>query len=208
MSPDLLPPPAGFLGGRAGPRHPRPPAGRAPPGPPPPARPGPGTGGGGWAGARTRGGTRERAVALSQAPALPVTPVRSGRAGARGPLIERTGPGELVARTAQAVATLHAERLGRIAVIADEERLPSLVATLRSQQGLPAVGAGSAGVDDEIAVMTAQDAKGLEFDAVVIVEPAELIDAHGAGGLYVAMSRSTQHLGIVHARELPAGIAD
>ena len=55
--------------------------------------------------------------------------------------------------------------------------------------------------------MTAQDAKGLEFDIVVIVEPAELIDAHGAGDLYVAMSRSTQHLGVVHSRELPAGMA-
>ena len=157
---------------------------------------------------RTPSRIMDRAVAMAQAHDLPVTPVSSVREGDRGPLIERTGPGELVARTAEAVASVHAERLGRIAVIADEERLPALVAALRSQQGLPAVGAGSAGVDDEIAVMTAQDAKGLEFDAVVIVEPAELIDAHGAGGLYVAMSRSTQHLGIVHARELPAGIAD
>ncbi|XQL98819.1 ATP-binding domain-containing protein [Brachybacterium sp. UNK5269] len=54
--------------------------------------------------------------------------------------------------------------------------------------------------------MTAQDAKGLEFDAVVIVEPAELVDAHGAGDLYVAMTRTTQHLGVVHARPLPAGL--
>ena len=86
-------------------------------------------------------------------------------------------------------------------------RTKVLFVRLRSQDALPAIGAGSAGVDDEIAVMTAQDAKGLEFDAVVIVEPAELIDAHGAGDLYVAMSRSTQHLGVVHARDLPAGVA-
>src|SRR5690625_1223216 len=72
---------------------------------------------------------------------------------------------------------------------------------------LSSVGSGSAGIDDEIAVMTAQDAKGLEFDAVVIVEPAELIDSHGAGDLYVAMTRPTTHLGLVHARPLPAGIA-
>ena len=69
------------------------------------------------------------------------------------------------------------------------------------------MGTGSAGVDDEIAVMTAQDAKGLEFDAVVVVEPAELVEDHGAGDLYVAMTRPTQHLGVVHARDLPAGIA-
>jgi hypothetical protein len=42
----------------------------------------------------------------------------------------------------------------------------------------------------------------------VIVEPAELIDAHGAGDLYVAMCRPTQHLGVIHCRHLPAGISD
>lgn len=102
---------------------------------------------------------------------------------------------------------MHAERLGRLAVIVADERISEIAAELRSRSGLPEVGVGSAGVDDEIAVMSAQDAKGLEFDAVVLVEPAELIDAHGAGDLYVAMSRSTQHLGVVHARELPAGMA-
>src|SRR5699024_1003738 len=82
-----------------------------------------------------------------------------------------------------------------------------LVEELGSRSQLASVGSGSAGIDDEIAVMTAQDAKGLEFDAVVIVEPAELIDSHGAGDLYVAMTRPTTHLGLVHARPLPAGIA-
>ena len=101
---------------------------------------------------------------------------------------------------------MHARLPGRIAVIAAEERLGDLAAALAARGDLPRVGTGSAGVDDEIAVMTAQDAKGLEFDIVVLVEPAELIDAHGAGDLYVAMSRSTQHLGVVHARPLPRGM--
>ncbi|SLM97320.1 ATP-dependent DNA helicase [Brachybacterium faecium] len=156
---------------------------------------------------RTPSRIMDRAVAMAQAHELPVTPVSSVREGDRDPLIERAEPAALSSRTAEAVARVHAERLGRIAVIAAEERVGDLVAVLRSQDALPAIGAGSAGVDDEIAVMTAQDAKGLEFDAVVIVEPAELIDAHGAGDLYVAMSRSTQHLGVVHARDLPAGVA-
>src|SRR5699024_4086319 len=113
----------------------------------------------------------------------------------------------LSSRTAEAVARVHAERLGRIAVIAAEERVGDLVAVLRSQVALPAIRAGSAGGDGEIAVVGGEDAKGLEFEARVTVEPAELIDAHGAGDLYVAMSRSTQHLGVVHARDLPAGVA-
>lgn len=156
---------------------------------------------------RTPARIMDRAVAMAQAHDLPVTPVSSVREGDRGPLIERTTDAELAPRTAAAVARVHAERLGRIAVIAVQERVSGLAAALRAQDGLPTIGEGSSGVDDEIAVMTAQDAKGLEFDAVVLVEPAEVLSAHGAGDLYVAMSRSTQHLGIVHAEELPAGIA-
>jgi DNA helicase IV len=150
----------------------------------------------------------DRAVAMAQAHDLPVTAVSSVRDGDRDPLIERTADAELAARAADAVTAVHEERLGRTAVIAAQERVEELVSVLRTRAGLPAIGVGSAGVDDEIAVMTAQDAKGLEFDAVVIVEPAELIDAHGAGDLYVAMSRPTQHLGVIHCRHLPAGISD
>ena len=64
-------------------------------------------------------------------------------------------------------------------------------------------------IDDVIAVMSAQDAKGLEFDGVVLVEPADLLTGHtrGAGDLYVAMTRSTQRLDIVHARPLPQALA-
>jgi DNA helicase IV len=105
------------------------------------------------------------------------------------------------------VSAVHERLPGRIAVIAAEERLADLHGALTASGDLPRVGAGSAGVDDEIAVMSAQDAKGLEFDIVVLVEPAELVDAHGAGDLYVAMSRSTQHLGVLHARPLPCGMA-
>ena len=156
---------------------------------------------------RTPSRIMDRAVAMAQAHNLPVTEVSSVREGDRDPRIERADASNLVSTTAEAVAVVHAERLGRVAVIAAAERVASIVAALRTRTDLPPVGMGSAGVDDEIAVMTAQDAKGLEFDAVVIVEPSELIEAHGAGDLYVAMSRSTQHLGVVHARELPAGIA-
>lgn len=155
---------------------------------------------------RTPSRIMDRAVAMAQAHDLPVTEVSSVREGERDPLLERTEPAQLTQRTVEAAHAVHQERLGRLAVIVAEERVRPVAAALRAREDLPAVGVGSAGVDDEIAVMTAQDAKGLEFDAVVIVEPAELIDAHGAGDLYVAMSRPTQHLGIVHARELPAGV--
>ena len=45
-------------------------------------------------------------------------------------------------------------------------------------------------------------AKGLEFDVVVLVEPADL----AAGDLYVAMTRPTVTLHVVHAAPLPPGL--
>ena len=57
-------------------------------------------------------------------------------------------------------------------------------------------------------VIDAASAKGLEFDAVVLVEPAAIVDAwtHGARVLYVALTRAVQQLHIIHARPLPADL--
>jgi DNA helicase IV len=44
--------------------------------------------------------------------------------------------------------------------------------------------------------------KGLEFDSVVVVEPA----AHSPGQLYVALTRTTRRLVLVHSRPLPAAL--
>jgi DNA helicase IV len=44
-------------------------------------------------------------------------------------------------------------------------------------------------------VVTALEAKGMEYDAVVLVEPTDLThDASGIRTLYVALSRATQRL--------------
>jgi hypothetical protein len=71
-----------------------------------------------------------------------------------------------------------------------------------------------AAVDKEVdglagaTVLAPPDAKGLEFDAVVVVEPAELAGstARGLRLLYVALTRAVQELVVVHARPLPAGL--
>lgn len=50
-----------------------------------------------------------------------------------------------------------------------------------------------------MAVLTAEQAKGLEFDSVIIVEPAEIEQAspRGRADLYVALTRTTRRLGLV-----------
>jgi DNA helicase IV len=56
-----------------------------------------------------------------------------------------------------------------------------------------------------VVVLPISAAKGLEFDAVVLVEPAEVLaeSRRGANDLYVALTRSTQRLAVVHAQPLP-----
>ncbi|MDY6997259.1 MAG: RNA polymerase recycling motor ATPase HelR [Actinomycetota bacterium] len=51
--------------------------------------------------------------------------------------------------------------------------------------------------------------KGLEFDAVLVVEPARILaeGPNGAADLYVALTRATQRLGILHCEPLPAPLA-
>jgi DNA helicase IV len=63
-------------------------------------------------------------------------------------------------------------------------------------------------IGDRLSVLTPHEAKGLEFDTVVVVEPAAVLaaSAYGAGDLYVALTRATQRVGIVHAEPLPPGL--
>src|SRR5699024_4830473 len=99
----------------------------------------------------------DRALQMAQAHRLPVTEVSSVRDGDRDPLLEQASDAGLIEAAADAAARLHGERIGRIAVIADRPRIAELFEELGSRSQLSSVGSGSAGIDDEIAVMTAQE---------------------------------------------------
>ena len=60
-----------------------------------------------------------------------------------------------------------------------------------------------------ITLLDPPDAKGLEFDAVVVVEPAIIAGdtARGLRLLYVALTRAVQELVVVHADLLPRALA-
>jgi DNA helicase IV len=82
--------------------------------------------------------------------------------------------------------------------------VPALRSRLNQRPGI-VVGAGDDPLDAPVALLTPTEAKGLEFDAVVLVEPAELAGRTTAGlrGLYVALTRATRFLAVVHHRPLP-----
>ncbi|HET6285617.1 MAG TPA: UvrD-helicase domain-containing protein, partial [Amycolatopsis sp.] len=55
----------------------------------------------------------------------------------------------------------------------------------------------------------ASETKGLEFDAVLVVDPARILadGPRGAAELYVALTRATQRLGVLHEGPLPPALA-
>ena len=61
---------------------------------------------------------------------------------------------------------------------------------------------------ERVSVLTVDEAKGLEFDAVTVVEPAAIIaeSPRGASDLYVALTRPTQRLTVLHHDDLPEGL--
>jgi DNA helicase IV len=70
------------------------------------------------------------------------------------------------------------------------------------------VGFGAVSLAFDITVLSAHEAKGLEFDAVVIVDPVAIVaeTERGAAALYVAMTRPTQRLVLAEAEILPDGL--
>ena len=61
------------------------------------------------------------------------------------------------------------------------------------------------GLDAQVAVVPVGLVKGLEVDGAVVVEPARMVREHAQGmrALYVALTRATRRVAIVHAEPLP-----
>jgi DNA helicase IV len=61
------------------------------------------------------------------------------------------------------------------------------------------------GLESRVTLVPVSLVKGLELDAAVVVEPAAIVDeeAQGLRALYVALTRATKRLAVVHARDLP-----
>jgi DNA helicase IV len=140
------------------------------------------------------------AESMAVAHGLSVTPSRAVRSS--------QWPIEVVADAAEAVRRDRAlNEGGTLAVIVLESGIQELNRRLTEEFG-SAVGLGPIGLSRDIAVITPQEAKGLEFDSVVVVDPNAILAAseRGAGALYVAMTRATQRLYLVSGGTLPAGI--
>ncbi len=123
-------------------------------------------------------------------------PPRSVRSTGVAPRFVSVSASELASRTGELVAEFLPEE-GRLAVIAPRELHRELAAHL------PGVTPGGApDLTHRVVLLDARQSKGLEFDSVLVVEPGAL----HASDLYVALTRATQTLGVLHSAELPDGL--
>jgi hypothetical protein len=97
------------------------------------------------------------------------------------------------------LATAHTD--GQLAIIAPRAHIDSLGAALSL--------ASPPDLTGKVVLLTPDQAKGLEFDSVLIADPAEILGATplGHNDLYVAMTRATHQLGIVHPGPPPAELS-
>lgn len=97
---------------------------------------------------------------------------------------------------------------GLVAIICS----PTIVSTILShavELGITVGDVAADGISEQISVVTASQSKGLEFDHVIVVEPAEVVrtSSNGLNALFVAMTRATQSLTMLHSLPLPEPIA-
>jgi DNA helicase IV len=132
-----------------------------------------------------------------------IRPTASIRLGRTDPTIHLVRESELAAAALEEAVAL-AEDHALVAVVVPEDLVPEVTRAARrkTQVGLLERDA----MRMPITIVPAPASKGLEFDAVVVVEPAAIAgdDRRGLRLLYVTMTRPIQHLSVVHAQPLPS----
>ncbi|MCF3124991.1 AAA family ATPase [Streptomyces arenae] len=134
----------------------------------------------------------------------------------------REAPGSLAVRRVEDAAGLDAACLdacaeslrqeGSIGLIAADARVPALAEALTAA-GITYLSPGEETTPDtRLTLVPASLAKGLEYDYVVLDEPAAVVDGEpdertGLRRLYVALTRAVSGLIVVHAAGLPAQLA-
>ena len=98
---------------------------------------------------------------------------------------------------------------GNVAVIAPDSYLARVQQAL-DEAGIDFGRALRGSLDHQVTVAPVRLVKGLELDACVVVDPASILDEElrGPQALYVALTRATKRLTILHERPLPAVLAD
>ncbi|MGC4807474.1 HelD family protein [Micromonospora sp. DT233] len=128
-----------------------------------------------------------------------LSPPRSVRHSGVPPWDRRVDAGRLAAElTAAAVAEAAVLDDGRLGIIVPAGRVDELGAALVAALPEAAVGEQPE-LENRVVVLTVGQAKGLEFDSVLIADPDGILaeSPRGHSDLYVALTRATQRLGVL-----------
>ena len=157
-----------------------------------------------------------RVLAVAAPELTPPRPVR--RSGVEPRMVQVFGDdgratiGDLARAVARAASEeVEAVRPGRVAIIAPDALRGPLSDALEAS-GTPVVDARDlrkGGLSEPLVLLAADSANGLEFDSVVVVEPAVIAGetARGLRTLYVALTRPTQRLTVVSMTTPPAALS-
>lgn len=132
----------------------------------------------------------------------------SVRSGGEQPRLVPVEDGRAASVAEEVAASLAALPDGSVAVIAPDSMVDEMSEALTSA-GIDHGRAGVSGLERQVTVVPVSVAKGLELDSVVVVEPASIVDEGHLGlrSLYVALTRSTRRLAVVHSAPLPEPLA-
>src|SRR5215217_6023070 len=139
-----------------------------------------------------------------------LAPPRSVREAGVAPWHLRLDPDRLAAELPRVVAAeAAAVGQGKLAVLVPPGRAEEVAAVLAGTLAVATTRQGPSVLDAPVAVLTVAEAKGLEFDAVVVLDPAAILagSRRGPSDLYVALTRATARLGVVHPGDLPPVLA-
>ncbi|MFW0170630.1 HelD family protein [Rothia sp. P4278] len=157
---------------------------------------------------RTPAQISDAAVAVAQAAGLCISAPKAVRQGRWAPTAEIVGEDQLLPSVLDAVGQeLEQTAGGLIGVIVAEGKYQQTALAL-AQEHRGKLGTSASALEHQVLILTPWEAKGLEFDSVIIVEPMDIIRAANGsvGDLYVSMTRPTQRLKLIASAELPAGL--
>ena len=160
-------------------------------------------------GYRIPGPTMDLAARVLAVAAPELQPPNSVRHSGDEPRVLAVDPAGGPTALADRVAAVAAEERdvvepGTVAVIVPNTLVDDVAAAL--DRGRIEFGRASrTGLQSRVTLVPVSLVKGLELDAAVVVEPAAIVDeeAQGMRALYVALTRATRRLAVVHARDLP-----
>jgi DNA helicase IV len=134
------------------------------------------------------------------------TPPTAVREGDHEPRIVKTDAKALSSTVAAEARTLVDELSGgRVAVVCPDDMVEAMAEALDAA-GLAYGRAGEKALEATLTIVPVGVVKGLEMDGVIVVEPTVMYESPDVGprGVYVALTRPTQRLVVVHSRALPA----